>query len=101
MGGLHIDHKSGGIYQRVCASLVISTASIKYMSQKRWLQQATSLPRIEIRQRVVKKKNEKGKESGGVEATSKKTILKVISCQFNEIANSYGIIKRCFYCDET
>ena len=64
--------------------LVISTASIKYMLQKRWLQQATSLPRIEIRQRVVKKKGEKGKESGGVEATSKKkTILKVISCQFN------------------
>ena len=25
-----------------------------------------------------------------------KTILKAISCQFNEIANSYGIIKRCF-----
>ena len=31
----------------------------------------------------------------------KKTILKVISCQFNEIANSYRIIKRCFYCDKT
>ena len=30
-----------------------------------------------------------------------KTILKVISCQFNEIANSYRIINRCFYCDET
>ena len=36
---------------------------------KRWLQQATSLAHIEIRQRVVKKKDEKGKESGGVEAT--------------------------------
>ena len=70
-----------------------------YVAKK--VAEATSLPRIEIRQRVVKKKNEKGKESGGVEATSKKTILKVISCQFNEIANSYGIIKRCFYCDET
>ena len=43
------------------------------MLQNRWLQQATSLPRIEIRQRVFKKKGEKGKESGGVEATSKKT----------------------------
>ena len=30
-----------------------------------------------------------------------KTILKVISCQFNEIANSYRIINMCFYCDET
>ena len=39
---------------------------------KMLLQQAASLPRIEIRQRVVKKKGEKGKESGGVEATSKK-----------------------------
>ena len=31
-----------------------------------------SLPCIEIRQRVFKKKGEKGKESGGVEAMSKK-----------------------------
>ena len=62
----------------------------------------TSLPCIEIRQRVFKKEGEKGKESGGIEAMSKKkTILKVISCQFNEIANSYSIIKRCFYCDKT
>ena len=31
----------------------------------------------------------------------KKTILKVISCQFKEIANSYRILKRFFfYCDE-
>ena len=72
-----------------------------YVSKKVAATRNVSTSYTQIRQRVVNKKGEKGEESGGVQATSKKTILKVISCQFNEIANSYGIIKRCIYCDET